>query len=371
MDQSCKWLMYSGWIARSWPPLNPSICRFRKLPSVIVVLDTNIWLGELALNSSSGAAVRFFLRQRNARLALPEVVRLEVERNFREKLNAFVANVRDNHRQLLAVFGKLKEVVLPDKSAIENKVAQIFSGVGVELLNVEFSLASAKDSFLKTINKVPPSDQSQQFKDGVLWADCVYLLQEDDVFLVTSDSDFFQERKPEKGLAKNLLSEAEGKPHQLKVFRSLGELLADIETEVSLDESTLVRSFMERHSELVEGMMQRNGFRLEQMSRMRKALYATENPTVLYIEFNIDMACADLSDQERTDAVLHLAGTGSYHTEERIFSDMRITGQELDYVLSDGTSKQSVNVILAAANIVIGHKDVTHTVRYKIAEEHR
>jgi hypothetical protein len=180
-----------------------------------------------------GAAVRFFLRQRNARLALPEVVRLEVESKFREKLNSFVVNVRDNHRQLLAVFGKLKEVVLPDEASIDNKVAQIFSGVGVELLNVEFSLESAKNSFLKTINKVPPSDQSQQFKDGVLWADCVGLLQQDDVFLVTSDTDFFQDRKYEKGLAKNLSSEALGKPHQLKVFRSLGELLTDIKTEVS------------------------------------------------------------------------------------------------------------------------------------------
>jgi hypothetical protein len=83
------------------------------------------------------------------------------------------------------------------------------------------------------------------------------------------------------------------------------------------------------------------------------------------------MACADLSDQERKDAVLHLAGTGSYNTQSRQFSDMRITGQELDYVLADGTTKQSVNVILAAASIVIGHKDVTHTVRYKLAEEDR
>jgi hypothetical protein len=109
----------------------------------------------------------------------------------------------------------------------------------------------------------------------------------------------------------------------------------------------------------------------EQTSQMRKALYATGDPTVLYIDFSIDMTCTDLSDQERTNAVLHLKGTGSYNTANGQFSDMRITGQELDYLLADGTSKQSVNVILAAASIVIGHKDVTHSVRYKLAEESR
>lgn len=338
---------------------------------MIVVLDTNIWLGELALNSSLGAAVRFFLRQRNAQLAVPEVVRLEVERNFREKLNEFVANVRDNHRQLLAVFGTLKEVVLPDDAAIQSKVAEIFSGVGVKLLNVDFSFESAKSSFLKTIEKLPPSGQNQQFKDGVLWADCVSLLQHDEVFFVTSDSAFFHRRKYEEGLAENLRAETIGQPHQLKVFRSLSELLTDIKKEVNIDEGLLVQSFMDRHGKLVDEMLERNGFRLENPSEIKKALYATVDPRILYIDFSIDIACTDLSDQKRTDAVLHLKGSGSYNIDDGEYNDMRITGQELDFLLTDGTEKQSVNVILGAASIVIGHRDVVHSVRYQLTEEDR
>ncbi len=335
---------------------------------MIIVLDTNIWLGELALNSSLGAAVRFFLRQRDARLALPEVIRLETERNFREKLNTFVANVRDNHRQLLTVFGTMKEVVLPDEAAIENKVAQIFSSVGVELLNIEFSLESAKNSFLKTIDKLPPSDHGQQFKDGVLWADCVALLQQDDIFLVTSDKAFFQDRKYDQGLAKSLLEETYGKPHQFKIFHSLGDLLDDIKIELVLDEDLLIQSFMERHGKSVDDMLQRNGFRLEQTSQLSKVIYATEDSAVLYTEFNIEMVCADLTDQGRKDAVLHLAGTGSYFTENKQFLEMRITKQALNYLLADGTTKQSKNFVLGIANVVLGHRDVTHTVRYKITE---
>jgi hypothetical protein len=49
---------------------------------MIIVLDSNIWLGELGLNSSLGAATRFFIRHNNARIALPEIVRFEVEETF-------------------------------------------------------------------------------------------------------------------------------------------------------------------------------------------------------------------------------------------------------------------------------------------------
>ena len=68
---------------------------------MIVVLDTNIWLAEFGLRSPLGAVARLYLRQKNARLALPEVVRLEVEHNFRNQLRTFVHTLQSTHRQLL------------------------------------------------------------------------------------------------------------------------------------------------------------------------------------------------------------------------------------------------------------------------------
>lgn len=333
---------------------------------MIVVLDTNIWLKELALNSSLGAAVRFFLRQRGARLAVPEVVRLEVEHNFQEKLREFVETVRSNHRQLLAVFGTLKEVVLPDEAAMQTKVTEIFSSVGVELLEVAFSFESAESSFLKTIKKLPPSDQDQQFKDGVLWADCIHLLQQDEVILVTSDAAFFHKRKYENGLAENLLLESNGQPNVLKVFRSLKELLVDIKTDINIDENLLIQAFLERHHEIVNNILNRNNFRLEEPLEIKKALYATVDPRLLHVDFGLDIACTDLSDQNRTGAILHSKGNGSYNIDNCEYSNMRITELEINFLLPDGTKEQSVNVILGGANIVIGHRDIVHNVRYNL-----
>jgi hypothetical protein len=148
---------------------------------MIVVLDSNIWLSEIGLNSSLGGAARFFIRHNNARLALPEVVRLEVEENFRARLSESAKEIAKNYRQLLAAFGSLKELVIPSDAEIDRKVEEIFANVGLDLMEIPLSLESARSSFLKTIAGVPPSAGAQQFKDWVLWADCVRLLQDDDV----------------------------------------------------------------------------------------------------------------------------------------------------------------------------------------------
>jgi hypothetical protein len=336
---------------------------------LIVVIDTNIWIGELALNSSSGAAVRFYLKRRKAQLAVPEVVRLEVERNFQVKLQAFVDNVGDNYRQLLAVFGKLKEVVLPDADMIRCKVEEIFSSVGIELLEVEFSLTSARSSFLKTIEKLPPSDQNQQFKDGVLWADCLSLLEYDDVYFVTSDKAFYQGRKYENGLASNLKYETRNMTHEIKVFSSLGELLSDIKVEVAINDEKLFHEFVNQHNTIIEGMLDRNSFGLDGEFKIIKALFVTENPNVLYIEFKIEASCSDLSDQNTSNAILFLKGTGSYNVETSECTDLRIVEQKMNFILPDGTSQQLTSGIFGIANIVLGHRDVLHTVRYPLTNE--
>ncbi len=179
---------------------------------MIVVIDTNIWLGELALNSALGSAVRFFLLHRNARVMLPEVIRLETERHLRAMLREQVAKIRDNHQRLLAVFGRLDEIALPSDAAIDAKVYEVFQTLGVACVDVPFCLDSARSSFLKTIDKLAPSDRDQQFKDGVLWADCVALLRDDDVSLVSADKVFFHQRDYAQGRAKNLTAEQKASP---------------------------------------------------------------------------------------------------------------------------------------------------------------
>src|ERR1019366_7163555 len=168
---------------------------------MIVVLDTNIWKSQIYLQSAQATATRFFLHQKQAKLGLPEVIKREVETHFKRDVLGLIAKMKDDHSRLLRMFGSLKELVLPVEAEVDKIVSLIFENIGVEILPVPFSFASAQASFQKIINKVAPSEAKEQFKDGVIWADCLELLKTDDVFLITDDKAFYKEQKHDQGIA--------------------------------------------------------------------------------------------------------------------------------------------------------------------------
>jgi hypothetical protein len=334
---------------------------------MIIIFDTNIWLSELGLNSPLGAATKFFIKQNKAYVALPEVVRLETEHNLRNRLREFIETIRSNHRQLLMIFGKLKEVILPEDDAIEKKVSELFSDIGVDLIEIPFSLESARKSFIKTIDGVPPSAKNnQQFKDGVLWADCVELLKTDDLYLVTNDKDFYRDREQSKGLASNLAEEISAAEHSFRLFFSLVELFQELRTEVTLDEQLLAQTFLYKNRGSIDGILKRNGFEIGQYSEVGYTLYATEKSSRLYVKFNIIYEAKDETDENRRNAILILDGDGSYNADSQTFDELRNFGEKLVFELEDGTKKEIQNYVLFAGGIVLGHKEVEHTVKYKL-----
>jgi hypothetical protein len=313
-----------------------------------------------------GAVARLYLQQKQARLALPEVVRLEVEHNLRNRLREYVATLESTHRQLLTVVGTLKELVVPDDATIETCVTDLFGKLGIDVLDIPLSLASAKSSFLKTIDKVPPSDRTQEFKDGVLWADCVALLAQDDICLVTSDKAFYKERDYAKGLATNLAAESAESAHAVSIMSSLDDLVRDLQLDVAIDEDVLVKAYFAKSSEAIDGLLKRNGFVLGEQRATSKALYATENPTVLYVEFAIDFAAKETVGDGRSDGVITLRGDGSYDTKLNSVADLRNLEETLRFHEASGDEKRVRNVY-ASLESFLGHRDVSYSVRRKLS----
>lgn len=335
---------------------------------MFIIFDSNIWFSELALNSNLGAAVRFFIRKNGAKVVVPEVVRLETEHNLRNRMTEFIENIRNNHRQLLTVFGRLKEVVLPEPSAVEEKIASIFNGLGVEIIAIPFSFESARRSFLKTVRKEPPSHNNQQFKDGVLWADCVELLKQDDVILVSSDKAFYAKMDYSSGLAQNLKAEIIASKHAIKLIPTLSDLLKEIRTEVKVDKDTLEAQFREQFKQTIEGTLERNNFGINERKQVILTLYVTEQPSRLYIEFQIEYECVDLSGESRTDGLLTLRGVGRYDALTGAFSDLHDQGESLSFTPSEGCQKVVQSRVVGVGSIVLGHKEVAHAVMHHLID---
>lgn len=71
---------------------------------MFIVFDSNIWFSEMGLNSTKGAAARFFITQKGAKVALPEVVKLETEHNLKYTIRQLMSGIVKNHRELLTIF---------------------------------------------------------------------------------------------------------------------------------------------------------------------------------------------------------------------------------------------------------------------------
>ncbi len=103
---------------------------------MIVVFDTNIWKANLYLRSEVAAAVKFFLNKKSAKVGLPEIVKLEVEHHLRKDIEKDRSQIISGHSKLLAYFGKIHEVKLPEGAQIDELVAGYFNETGFDIKGV-------------------------------------------------------------------------------------------------------------------------------------------------------------------------------------------------------------------------------------------
>lgn len=332
-----------------------------------IVFDTNIWINDLGLNSSAGAAVRFYIKKTGAVVVIPEVVRLELEKNFTQKLRDLKKGMIKSRRELLTVFGKLKEVVLPTDEEINNRASELLNQLDIPVEELPFSLDAAKSSFLKILDKQPPSsEKNQQFKDGVIWANCLDLLNEDDVCFVTEDKAFYKDRDYRKGPALNLQKEAEKYPNTLTLLPGLDELLKDIKEEVNVDDSRLIQGIFETSGEQIYEVLDQADFSLGNSPAITKNLFLTENASQLHAVFNISYDCVDQTDEERTNASLTLEGSGLYEINKEEFQNVYITNVRLKYIDTGGQEQTSGYVSARASGITAGYKTIEYTVRRQL-----
>jgi hypothetical protein len=333
---------------------------------MLIVFDTNVWISDLALTSSVGSAVRFYLREHKARIGLPEVIKLETEVHLRTTLNEHIQDIQSSHRQLLAVFGRLKEVVLPTADEVETLIGQVFSNLGVPIEEIPFTLDSARGSLIRTVKKLPPSDRAQQFKDGVIWEDCLKMLDKEPVFLVSNDKGFYKGHSLEQGLAPELKQDLNERPNEFAIFPELGGLLSRIGTGVQIEPALLIGAWQELYGRQMHDMAAKHSFALDGEPTAKIDAFVTENPTFLYVNFTIELPCVDTIDEGRTGAKIVARGEVTYNADTRQFVEFARRGEQLLYVLQDGTEKKSENVVFAVGAAVIGHRTVKHQVRHKL-----
>ena len=300
---------------------------------MFILFDSNVWISQLGLQSRYGAAVRYFANRRSATVAIPEVVQLEVEEKLIGHLLKLKKQIEDGYRQLLPVLGKLQPIALPTEDKIRETVTSIIPDFDVPIRQIPFNLDAARSSMMKLLRKIPPSESSEQFRDGVIWEHCLELLNEGDVYLVSEDKDFYQQRDYTKGMASTLIEEMQQRSATcvVKLKRNLEQLLAEIRMPIRLNSSQIFESIRAQESETVEDILMSHGFELCGGVEGEVNCFATEEAKKIYFTFSLTHSCRDSTGAGRSDGELKLKGSGFLDPETKKPTEVQLSNIRLEY----------------------------------------
>lgn len=319
--------------------------------------------------SPLGCAFSHYITVSGFKIGLPEVVEEETKSNFCKNLLEYRLNVEKDYNRMLAIFGKMKELVLPSDEDIEGKVEAIFDFHKDRIVKIPFDIKGARSSFDKIIKKEPPnSEKNQQFKDGVIWANCVELAKSNDVILVTKDSGFFKERKYEKGLADNLLREAQKVPYKISIFTELADLLKEIRIDLKLDEHQLTKLIEKETYDNVLKIAERTEFNVGKLSNRKFEVFATTDPKEVSVKFFLKYDLENSATELRVNACAESRGEFLLNIESYNIRNFINQGEYVFWINEDGEPKETKN-IYGYANVVLGHKTIEHQVSYKLTEK--
>jgi len=192
---------------------------------MFVVLDSNVWISQRGMKSNQAIEALEFMRRRGATLVVPDVVQREVAIKLREDLRLHKKKIGDSARYISTVLTEINNIELPTSEEIEDCLRALFDDTGVPVRSIQLSLDAAESSLDKILHKLQPSDKAEQFTDGVIWANCLQLLEESDVYLVSKDKAFYRNYEYSDGLAPTLEDEARHYSNSLHLCSGLDRLV--------------------------------------------------------------------------------------------------------------------------------------------------
>ncbi len=238
-----------------------------------------------------------------------------------------------SYRKLLPYMRKLQRLDLPSEEDIRQAVLNIFPTFDIPSRHIPFNVDVAKSSMMKVLRKIPPSTNEEQFRDGVIWAHCLDLLEEGDVYLVSEDKAFYHEQNYTKGLATELVKEMEQRSNSRRVLLmpNLTQLMEEIRVPFELDTIQLYNDVKDQRREEVEELLTSHGFELIGCAERQVECFATEEAQKVYFTFNFAQPCQDVTGAGRREGKLQFLGIGFLDAETKQIREVHMSRILLDY----------------------------------------
>lgn len=237
-------------------------------------LDTNTFLAYISPTSDikSLEKLKKLIADNAVELVLPSQTKAEFLRHFKDKVLQAKKKLKDNQ-----FLGKIKKeignqkkdtLMVPDKT-IFKKVDSLIEEIGrirkqqtlelekhlkivEKLLGEIFKLSVfyeyTDDTILKAVIRyakdLPPKKNDHKFGDAIIWESLKENIKREELIIVTTDPDFYQNKNIKKGRANSLLV-SEWKKHsggkRLTLYTALGRFVNTLDKQNKVSKETIER----------------------------------------------------------------------------------------------------------------------------------
>jgi hypothetical protein len=234
--------------------------------------------------------------------------------------------------------GSAADVRLPSDDALEAATGKRTNELKDLIIRAPFTIDSAVKALDRVDGKRPPAGAQQQFKDSVIWEDCVAWAVTYDVHLVSNDHAFYEEKNKQRGLSRALISELDALGLSISLHGSLSELLRELgaNADAGFNLEPVARAVYYRAMYLFSLQAAKLSYELGEVMSVRVEAFATQDASLLSVRFNIlELGIGD-------DLGASVTGQCTYSMEDQVVTVLQLDGVIIRERTSEGFAERKI-----------------------------
>ena len=303
----------------------------------VLVLDSSTFIEEAGLTSRDASALKHYLYLRGMRLVVPEVVAEQCERNLATIAKGKKDKIEDHLRWLGRFSGGVNGWEPPSDGAIKGRAKQLANAnhLGATVLPETDTIRERAEA--RSRAERPPSHRRPGLDDCRIWEQCLDLLVDHDVVLVSGDSDFCGHQRSDE-LHPQLRAEARevASGQSLTFYPNMESLLSELRTERPSIPKEVAFAFV--YDEIAADMRDLesdSGCRPKATGDVKQTLLTTDQADVIEVRLEVEDQWESPDGADSCE--FRLRGWCRYHLADRRPCDLTVSSMELLITKPDGS----------------------------------
>jgi len=326
--------------------------------SVVVVIDTSIWIETRLLRSPLGAGLLYEIYRNNLKIYLPEIIEMEIMKNTIKTGIEACERIKKGYELIEILCGERDDYRLPDENQIEAAILKRLQQLKPVIERTPFEFSHAKAALIRVMYGTPPNGpKNQQFKDSCIWETIKELASDNVVYFITEDKAFFNENNYNKGINNILESELDGK--KVVIYSKIESFLDKMRQEQpAFDSDRIADLIKEKVEKMLPDSQMKNWVQINSISDKSIKAFLTEEPNSIAMSFRIEftLTLLDPMSNSHTEGKGVIEGEGTLLVKNCSINNIQLKTIST-YNLGGDLLSRSVT-ICGGSGAVIGRKVV-------------